>query len=523
MPGDEPTKVLQRFFAACGGETDFLKASRNLLASVRERLEGLGLEAFSERFVYVQKLYFLLMETLLQSEEERLQQKGTNFSVLLSNEAFHRSLVWCALEMVFYSFRVERAFYPHNLAIAGVSALDLIKIIESVLRTLRNISSVIHRRLTDIEEHLLEFFAWKRGDALVSQLQMPGVCDALAEFLGSEPVHPAASEFASPAAPNALPSGAVFASPARPIRSATVTLHGGVGGGASFGTKLFFRKISGLVALRVKLLCNSLGMAFLIQTQICKTVMHTLLRTQLCFDRHLDQIILCSVYAVGKVYWRAAGSAISGSHEITFKEIVACYKAMPHYQRLSPAIFREVLMADGSKNSIIEFYNQLFVPELDEFVLRFQSEYSHILGTPQALITPRSMRVAPEAHDSLSASSNSSYRNVSVSPLKGRPNVSPFRSAKLGSFAGGKSPSKELARISATMKGQKTSRQRKLFTTGDEDDNDDDEDMDDYDDDEEADRNINEERRGTSNGPLNKLFKVTKELDNDSLSPTKKK
>lgn len=307
LPADEPSKTLMGFFASCtGGETDYLKSSRALLAGVRERLAALGLDAFAERFVYVQKLYFLLLETLLQSEEERLQQKGTNFALLLSNEAFHRSLIWCALETVFYSFRVERAFYPHNLAVAGVSALDLIKIIESVLRTLKNLSSVMHRRLADIEEHLLEFYAWKRGEALYVQLQTPGVCDALTEWLGAEQQQQQQQqhlphEVASPArggVPAIGPaSTASFASPARPIRSATASLHAG----ASFGTKLFFRKIVALVSLRVKLLCNSLGMAFLIQTQICKTVMHTLLRTQLCADRHLDQIILCSVYAVGKV------------------------------------------------------------------------------------------------------------------------------------------------------------------------------------------------------------------------------
>ncbi len=527
---EEPPKNLVKFFTACNSDTDFLRVSRLLMASVRDRMSVLGLEAFSERFVMVQKIYFVLLETLLQSEEERLQQKGTNFTLLLSNEAFHRSLIWCALEMVFYSFRVDKAFYPHNLSMAGVSALDLIKIIESVLRTLKNLSSVMARRLTDIEEHLLEFYAWKRGDALFTQLQVPGICDALSEWLGSDaPTATSGGEFASHAAASLAPSSsavahssAAFASPARPVRSNTVPLPGAVG--ASFGTKLFFRKISVLVSLRVKLLCQSLGMAFLIQSQICKTVMHTLLRSQLCFDRHLDQIILCSVYAVGKVYWKAAGSSITGSQEITFKEIVSCYKSMPHYQRLSPAIFREVLMADGSKNSIIEFYNQLFVPELDEFVLRFQTEYSHILGTPQALITPRAMRVA-DSHDSVSASASSmSFRNVSVSPLKARPAVSPFRSTKLGV---GKSPSKELARISESMKGQKSSSseqsRKRLFPTGAEDD-----DVEvDYDDDNGDDDDVDDHDDGGGDGTnsrLNKLFKVTKELENDNnVSPTKKR
>jgi hypothetical protein len=72
---EEPSKSLSQYFSSCGGDVDFLKQARALLAGVRECMTTLALEAFADRFVFVQKLYFLLLETLLRSEEERLQQK----------------------------------------------------------------------------------------------------------------------------------------------------------------------------------------------------------------------------------------------------------------------------------------------------------------------------------------------------------------------------------------------------------------------------------------------------------------
>ncbi len=553
---EEPSAALVKYFASCG-ENEFLKTGRALLATVKERLAAERIDNVTERFGFVQKMYYLLLETLLRSEEDKLQQKGTNFSLLLSNEAFHRSLVWCACEIVFYSFRVERAFYPHTLAIAGVTALDLIKIIESVLRNLSQLSSVLVRRFSDIEEHLLEFLAWKRNEALYVYLETAGVREILSEWFGSDvpqtqppphqPQHPPAPLLQQQ--PHASPFGAqiAFASPVRSKPAAPASL--------SFGAKLFFRKISALVARRVDQLCSGLGMAFLIQSQICKTAMHAVLRTQLCFDRHLDQIILCAVYAVGKVYWKTAGSVLTGGQEITFKEIITCYKTLPHYTRLTPGIYRDVLISGDKRGSIIEFYNQLFVPELDEFVLRFQADYSHILGTPQALITPRSMRVTDVGAglDTGGGGGNgggtalgqtASFRNVSVSPMKSRMAQSPvsaFRATKLG-FAGGKSPSKELAQISASMKGrrveaspqrqlqlqhhqlhhqvqqQQQQRRKRLFRGGEEDEEE-------FNDDEEggaSDKNDDDEQPRRGSQDLMRLLRLGKELDEEPPSPKKK-
>jgi hypothetical protein len=554
---DEPSAGLRKFFGACGGETDHFDTGKKLLLSIRERLQSGGIDVPQERFVFLQKMYFLLLETLLRSEEDKLQQKGTNFSLLLSNESFHRSLVWCACEIVFYSFRVDRACYPHNLAPVGVSALDLIKIIESVLRNLTQVSSVMVRRFSDIEEHLLDSLAWKRNEALFRFLQSHGAREALAEWMGSDlPSHQQQHQQMQQQQQQqqhqqqqhshlALGAHVGFVSPMRPKSAPAPAL--------SFGLKLFFRKITALVTRRVEQLCSALGMAFLIQSQICKTVLHTLVKTSLPFERHLDQLIMCAVYAVGKVYWKSVGAAAAGEvHEITFREIILCYKALPHYTWQSPSVFRDVLISGDRRGSVIDFYNQLFVPELDEFVLRFQAEYSHILGTPLALITPRSMRIN-DATATLESGGGgpapapvagpvATFRNVSVSPMKNRTMQSPvnsFRTTKLG-FAGGKSPSKDLAHISAALKSgkrlepspgrmglaaaaaapQPPPQQRKRLWGVEEDDERGGGGADSDDQSALTQGQQQQERRGSNEFAL--LLKVSKELEEEPASPKKK-
>lgn len=491
-----PSAGLMRFFQSCPEE--HFKNVQNVLASVRENLKTAEVTEWNKRFAYVTSIYYLLLETLLRAEEQRLgATHGGNFSVLLANERFHRSLLWCATEIVFYSYRTDRAFYPSNMSLVGVTPLDLIKVIESVVRFVKELSSVIVRRLSDVEENLLETFAWSSSSELFTALNDPGVKDTIMEWLGSESVQVAAANS--------------FASPSRVVSKGTSNV--------SFGTKLFFKKMVVLCSHRVEQLCTALGLNTLVQSQVCKTFLHCAVKTMLCFDRHIDQILLCCVYAVGKVYFRAVGPSVA--QEISFKEVISQYKNLPHYQRLGHYVFRDVLMGNGKKGSIIEFYNQVFITEMDEYVLKFQSEYGHNV----AAVTPRTMHVhemAPEATPAVT------YRNVSVSPLKPYSAISPaLHTARINA---GRSPKKDLSVINAAIKGGAPRRpavdSRKRLFPGQEEDDENDEDMDDddVDDDEDFDDDDDEDDVDEEEGDegLRNLLSVGRqELEADEKSNPK--
>lgn len=72
----------------------------------------------------------------------------------------------------------------------------------------------------------------------------------------------------------------------------------------------------------------------------------------------MDQLILCSIYAVCKVV----------ESEIPFKHLVAKYGELfgNLNQRL---VCREALLAPERRGSIIAFYNEVYMPLIKSFVL----------------------------------------------------------------------------------------------------------------------------------------------------------
>lgn len=82
------------------------------------------------------KLFYVLLERLLTAESIRLGGIPEAMTVLLRHDKFHRSLLWCATEIVFttYRFAMSDVLFPRNLALIGVTAFDVVKVISSVVR-----------------------------------------------------------------------------------------------------------------------------------------------------------------------------------------------------------------------------------------------------------------------------------------------------------------------------------------------------------------------------------------------------
>lgn len=80
---------------------------------------------------------------------------------------------------------------------------------------------------------------------------------------------------------------------------------------------------------------------------------HTLMH-----GRHLDQIIMCSVYGVCKV----------NQKHLTFRNIIDQYKRQSF---ASPKVFREVRMLSTADKpqDIIRFYNKVFIPSMKDFLV----------------------------------------------------------------------------------------------------------------------------------------------------------
>ena len=94
-------------------------------------------------------------------------------------------------------------------------------------------------------------------------------------------------------------------------------------------------------------------------------------RYRLLIDRHLDQIIMCSIYAICKV----------SDQERKFKNITQAYRKIPN---TSSEVFKHTKIFDmdgGSYDSIIAFYNKVFMQTLKNFILQYSK--SSIVEAPK--------------------------------------------------------------------------------------------------------------------------------------------
>lgn len=169
---------------------------------------------------------------------------------------------------------------------------------------------------------------------------------------------------------------------------------------------LFFRKVYYLAWTRMKDLCDRLEINKEEDLRKIWTCFETALRysTDLLKDRHIDQLIMCTIYSMCKI----------NSKHRTFYEIMGAYRFQPQYQS---HVYRSILLGRERKNTgsssplkngsdkatssnssndnpklpstpsrpagsatiecgeergdIIMFYNQVYVTEMKKYIMRF--------------------------------------------------------------------------------------------------------------------------------------------------------
>lgn len=108
------------------------------------------------------------------------------------------------------------------------------------------------------------------------------------------------------------------------------------GGGGSMN--LFFRKFYKLACLRMRDMCNTL--AYTNETDLRKiwTIFEYSVKkqTHLLRDRHLDQILMCSVYVFGR-------NSKPNAVQVLFKEIMQAYRKQP---QATSEVYRDVHMTE---------------------------------------------------------------------------------------------------------------------------------------------------------------------------------
>ncbi|XP_066556008.1 retinoblastoma-associated protein isoform X2 [Amia ocellicauda] len=423
---DQPAGKLVHYFSNCTVDPsdDITRRVESLGRLFSERFaQSVGhrcMEIGSQRFVLGVRLYYRVMESMLKSEEERLSVQ--NFSMLLNNAAFHTSLLACALEVVMatYGWSTFKSggssetdlSFPWILDVFQLKAFDFYKVIESFIKAEPSLTREMIKHLERCEHLIMENIAWRADSPLFELLHQSREQEGVVEQAEppstlNQPLqhnHTAADLYLSPvrtpwkkgqSIANNVPQG-----PDCPTSSSSQPQVPSLKHLKSTSLSLFYKKVYRLAYLRLNLLCSHLlsdhpELEPIIWTLFQHTLQH---ESELMRDRHLDQIMMSAMYAICKVK----------NIDLRFKTIVTAYKGLPN---TSQETFKRVLIRESQYDSIIVFYNNVFMQKLKTNILQYAS--------------PRPPTLSPIPHIPCSPYKfpNSPLRvpgsnNVYISPLK---------------------------------------------------------------------------------------------------------
>ncbi|XP_063190366.1 retinoblastoma-associated protein isoform X2 [Chroicocephalus ridibundus] len=420
---DKPSDTLIVYFNNC---------TVNPTDSILRRVESLGhifkkkfaeavgqgcAEIGSQRYKLGVRLYYRVMESMLKSEEERLSVQ--NFSKLLNDNVFHTSLLACAVEVVMATYGRNASqsdgtsaetdlSFPWILSVFDLKAFDFYKVIESFIKAEPSLTREMIKHLERCEHRIMESLAWQSGSPLFDLIKQSKEREGQSDQpeptstlnLPLQHNHTAADLYLSPVrSPKRKASG--------PSPSATSTPDAQPSANPqtqkpqkSTSLSLFYKKVYLLAYLRLRtLFFRLLSEHPDLEPLIWTLFQHTLQNEyELMRDRHLDQIMMCSMYGICKVK----------NVDLRFKIIVSAYKELPNTNQET---FKRVLIRDEQYDSIIVFYNLVFMQKLKTNILQYASN------------RPPTLSPIPHMPRSPYQFSNSPRRvpagnNIYISPLK---------------------------------------------------------------------------------------------------------
>ncbi|KAF6261466.1 cyclin-like protein [Scenedesmus sp. NREL 46B-D3] len=319
------------------------------------------------------KMYWHVLETMLRAEEGRAGLAAA--CSLLTRWPFHQCLLACCFELVAASYRMGLLSFPAIPSKLGLKPFDLSKMIGPFVKAVPGLPRELKRHMFTVEEKILESLGWAAGSSFYKLARAAGGQQQQQQQQAA--AEPAASAAAcsrrrrrrAPARPEAFAP----AEPAAPLPPALGAPGSPLPAGADASARAVLhdhcRKVLKLAAFRLVAVSNGLDFAPMesedVLAAVHEVLSHALYHhTRLFYSRHLDTLLLASLYGFCKV---------NRLQQITFREIISHYKRQAHAKQ---EVFRTVALQQTdpglvtqSTGDIIAFYNAVFVPVMKNFLL----------------------------------------------------------------------------------------------------------------------------------------------------------
>lgn len=300
-------KLLQEY-----SESSIKKISTDTYQEVTQRAESLKntfLEFINRRKAIstnkandILILYYVSLENLLKIEKN----KGINVTPILQNDKFNRALFGCCTETVLYVAGANYIPFEEILELYGINAFDFWKNINSFIQFDIRMPLQVEKHFRDLEQRVITMDGWEES----------GPIGQVIARMGSEAV----AELSHP----------------------------------SFGQ--FFKKVLSYSANRITEICTAISLSASIQEEIWNSFKYFLSeKTEFLISRHLDHIILCSIYGVCK----------SNRADVTFKSLFDQHNLL--YQA-DPQLFIKVKLLDNRTGDLIKFYNEVYIQTMKDYL-----------------------------------------------------------------------------------------------------------------------------------------------------------
>lgn len=432
---------LQRYLKACTPDP-----SESIFNRLNQLLNNLAIH--ESKKLLIKKFYLRLLEAMLFEEEQRLLQ--ADFRILLQHHLFHSSLIACCVEIVSYSYKIENIAFPKSLELFQIPAFELSKVVENVIRYEKSLPILLSDHLRLIEEKLLDSYVWEFNSPVFSLLQRGGtpqlqyICSQLNTLSKRAIINPAGAstpstpvrsspvispisilsspgpnpvkhtnsrmtistttKFDPPALeshnspspfltgpPAAVQASQLLLSPRSQLYSPARTNNSTNKTHLSVSLEMLYKKVYLICYKRLQKLVTDL------KSNNFEHILHALIyvivwQNTLLMNRHLDQIIICTLYGVCRAQ----------KLDITYRTILQHYR---NQQQAESKIWREVFISNenGVTNTgdIIQFYNTVFISLLEPFLLDFQNFPTQVpIGTQSPALPNRSninLTISPSA------------------------------------------------------------------------------------------------------------------------------
>eukprot|EP01022_Parablepharisma_sp_SALTPOND_P014821 TRINITY_DN205_c0_g3_i3.p1 TRINITY_DN205_c0_g3~~TRINITY_DN205_c0_g3_i3.p1 ORF type:complete len:933 (+),score=77.64 TRINITY_DN205_c0_g3_i3:3512-6310(+) len=345
------------------------KTLLGLLESLLKKIAAaLGIDAEAPQKMHIKAqeikaVYFRIVDELLCLEEKKLG--SAKAAQVLANPEFHRSALAASTEIVLFVHNSMAIRFEQILELCEVQAFEFWKLVRPFLKFDPVMPNPLRLHLQQIEVKILTSLAWQKNSTIHRLLSKIVEKEKLEEKKSAIRIESSYCLEKEDSVAKATPMKDVETISGEEAKqkltldnvSLQLYLHSPHSAGLSPAHELFFQRVLHIVSSKILTISEALGITDdITKEKLWEVMKHCLSsETDLLIDRHIDQLLLCTLYAVGKM---------SGA-KFTFNSIISHYIDLHSSVGDSvTSLFFNVRIDDRKTEDIIGFYNHLFIPRV---------------------------------------------------------------------------------------------------------------------------------------------------------------